>query len=383
MSINNAVGKISTRGNPGINNPGMEEKGRGVCAVLASIEGFGAVDFGKVNVGLGGTQEVLEASENDLVGVGISEKKAKLVVEKLQQIEPEEYLDELGQKGIRIVVYGDKDYPKLLAETKEAPFVLWVRGEGEFSPLSVAVVGTRKPSSYGVAAAQKLVGELAAAGVTIVSGLAYGIDAVAHRACVDAGGKTVAVLGSGIDVIQPASNAKMAGEIESHGLVISEYGPGVPGRVQNFPARNRIVSGLAQGVLVIEGAQGSGTLITVDFAKAQERMVMAVPGMITNPMSMAPNGLIKEGAVVVTEAQDILDKLDGWGGKHGEKKELEVADFGNELAWKIYECLGGGEKSGDEIAKELKISGGEVSAELTMLELEARVARSGGKYRRS
>jgi DNA processing protein len=204
-------------------------------------------------------------------------------------------------------------YPRLLKEIPDPPAVLYVRGSGSKINLekTIAVVGTRHPTPYGIAVTKKLVSDLVSRGFTIVSGLALGIDAVAHRATLNAGGKTIAVLGCGIDIIAPPSNARLYWDIvHGHGAVISEIPPGVRTDKKRFVTRNRIISGLSLGVLVIEGGEQSGTLITAKYAAEQGRDVFAVPGPITSKYSRASAILLKNGAKLVESADDIIEELE-------------------------------------------------------------------------
>ncbi len=203
-------------------------------------------------------------------------------------------------------------YPRLLKEIPDPPAVLYVRGAGSKINLNktIAIVGTRHPTPYGIAITKKLVSDLVNQGFTIVSGLALGIDAVAHWTAINAGGKTIAVLGCGIDIIAPARNANLYWDIiKGHGAVVSEIPPGVVTDKKRFVTRNRIISGLSLGVVVVEGARVSGTLITARYAAEQGREVFAVPGQITNTYSRASSILLKNGAKLVESADDIIEEL--------------------------------------------------------------------------
>lgn len=227
----------------------------------------------------------------------------------------DEYLEKLGHLHVSVLTLSDPKYPKLLKEISDPPFLLYVRGKNTGEPINlnktIAVVGTRKITPYGQEVTRKLVGGLVAHGFTIVSGLAYGVDAVAHQAAIDAGGKTIAVLGCGIDIIAPAGNAtlyRMIGE-EGFGAIVSEMPLSVRPDKELFIARNRIISGLSLGVVVTEGAGRSGTLITARYAAGQGREVFAVPGPITSLYSQGPARLIKQGAKLVERVEDILEEL--------------------------------------------------------------------------
>ncbi len=227
----------------------------------------------------------------------------------------DEYLEKLGHLHVSVLTLSDPKYPKLLKEISDPPFLLYIRGKNTGEPINldktIAVVGTRNITPYGQEVTRKLVTGLVAHGFTIVSGMAYGVDAVAHQAAIDAGGKTIAVLGCGIDIIAPPSNATLYRAIgeEGHGAIVSEMpltqrpGKGL------FVARNRIISGLSMGVVVIEGTDSSGALITARNAGEQGREVFAVPGPITSLYSKGPARLIKQGAKLVERVEDILEEL--------------------------------------------------------------------------
>jgi len=204
---------------------------------------------------------------------------------------------------------GDPHYPALLGAISSAP-ALFVRGELHADDaLAVAIVGSRRATPYGIAAAEQLASDQAARGVTIVSGLARGIDTAAHRSALAAGGRTLAVLGCGVDVVYPPENGPLVRAIESHGAILSQFPPGMPALAGHFPARNRTLAGLALGVVVVEAAERSGALITAGFAGDLGRETFAVPGRITSPTSAGANRLIQDGAKLVTCWQDIVSEL--------------------------------------------------------------------------
>ena len=209
-----------------------------------------------------------------------------------------------------IVPITDSRYPARLREIYDPPVLLFVRGRIQLlETLMIAVVGTRRPTRYGIAASEKLSADLAAAGLTIVSGMARGIDTAAHQAALQVNGGTIAVFGCGVDLVYPAENRKLAATLADKGLVLSEFPMGAPPYPQNFPIRNRIVSGMSVGVLVVEGAEYSGSSITARLAMDQQREVFAVPGNITSKMSWGPNLLIKQGAKLVQEWNDVVVEL--------------------------------------------------------------------------
>ncbi len=216
----------------------------------------------------------------------------------------------LNNREITVLFYTDADYPEQLKNIYDPPPVLFLRGRADcFNEISVALVGARKATPYGLSVTENLARELAGAGVVVVSGMARGIDAAAHRGTLDAGGKTIAVLGCGVDVIYPKENGRLMGSIVQNGVVISEFPPGTPPDAWHFPVRNRVISGLCRVVVVVEAAERSGALITAHVALEQGRDVMAVPGNITSKLSRGPNELIKQGAAPVLGARDIIEEL--------------------------------------------------------------------------
>src|SRR6058998_678326 len=204
---------------------------------------------------------------------------------------------------------GDPRYPVLLGAIP-APPALFARGAlSDDDALALAIVGSRRPTPYGLAVAERLAADLAARGVTVVSGLARGIDSAAHRGALRAGGRTIAVLGSGVDVIYPPENRRLAAQIEGSGSVVSQFAPGTPPLAHHFPLRNRVIAGLSLGVVVVEAAERSGALITARLAAEFGREVMAVPGPVTSPASRGAHALIRDGAALVERGEDVIAEL--------------------------------------------------------------------------
>jgi DNA processing protein len=225
--------------------------------------------------------------------------------------------EKMAQTGAVLITFGDPRYPQLLREIFDPPIILFARGRVELlESLAVAVVGTRRPTPYGLAVAERLSGDLAHAGLTIVSGMARGVDTAAHKGALSCGGDTIAVLGCGVDVVYPAENRKLAAELAAKGLLVSEFPMGATAFPQNFPIRNRIISGISLGVLVVEGAQYSGSAITAKLAMDQGREVFAVPGNITNKLAWGPNLLIKQGAKLVQDWNDVVSELPAESRRH-------------------------------------------------------------------
>jgi len=255
-------------------------------------------------------QLLFRASVSELEAAGVAPGPARSLASGCTFDDAVDQQNKLRARGAVLVTYHDPLYPEALREILDPPLTLFARGNLELLNYpAIAVVGTRKPTTYGVAVAEKLGGDLAAAGVAVISGMARGIDTVSHRAALAVGGKTVAVFGCGVDMVYPAENRRLHEEISIKGLAISEFPMGAPAYPQNFPIRNRIVSGMSCGVLVVEGAQYSGSAITARLAMDQGREVYAVPGNITSQASWGPNLLIRQGAKLVTTAQDVLTEL--------------------------------------------------------------------------
>ena len=288
----------------------------------------------------------------------------------------EEDFERLDELGIKLMMLKEKAYPRLLKNIAEPPAMLFFKGQMNVSEKSIGVVGTRKMSSYGLSACEKMTSELVKSGVSIISGLALGVDTVAHKKALSLGGKTVAVVGSGLDVVFPAENRLEWERIEREGCIISEHLPGTPPNKWNFPQRNRVIMGLSRGVLLVESYAKGGGLITARFALDEGRDVFAVPGFISYPSFEGCNNLIKNSeAKLVTCAEDILEEY-GW--KTAGEFESELKLDGKEGI--IYRALNV-EKSLDILIQETKIKAGELLSHLMNLEIKGLVkAVPGGKY---
>jgi len=278
---------------------------------LMLTPGMGALRIKKAMERLGTGSRVLEASLTELEGAGMPARSAQFVADGRAQVVAEEEMKRVSEAGGLVLVFEDEAYPERLREIYDPPAVLWVRGDVEvLSQPGIAVVGTRQPSPYGAGMAELLSRDLAHRGVAIFSGMARGVDTAAHKGAVDAGGKTVAVWGTGIDVVYPKENKKLAESIvASGGAIVSEYPLGTFPAPQNFPVRNRILSGMSIGVLVIEAGEYSGTRITARCAMEQNRDVYAVPGNVTNKNAWGPNTLIKQGAKLTATWEDVWEDL--------------------------------------------------------------------------
>lgn len=277
---------------------------------LHRVHRLGSVRFGLLERGFPTMAEAWRASEGDLIEAGLDTRTAREVARARTEVDPDAEMGRLAAAGITAFARNAPGYPSRLREIDDAPPVLYVRGawkpEDEWS---VAVVGTRRATAYGRQAASEFARGLAANGVTVVSGLARGVDTIAHRTALDSGGRTVAVLANGLDTIYPPENRRLAEEIAARGAVLADYPLGTKPRADFFPRRNRILSGLTLGTLVVEGDHQSGAMITAKFAAEQNREVFAVPGSIFSPQSRGPLGLIRDGATPVTGANDVLEAL--------------------------------------------------------------------------
>lgn len=291
-----------------------------------------------------------------------------------------EDVEKLKAKGIEVISLKDERYPFFLKNISQPPTFLYIAGKIEFPRKSIAVVGTRRMTAYGRSACEKIAGELAGAGVTVVSGLASGVDGAAHEKSLAKMGRTIAVVGSGLDVIYPRENRDLWERIGREGTIISEYPLGTPPNQYNFPARNRIIAGLSMGVVVIESREKGGSLITASLALDEGRDVYAVPGDIFSPSSLGCNNLIKDSrAKLVTSGQEILDEY-GWESQGNHTEETEVRLTGDEA--RVFEALKR-ECNLDELIVETKIGAGELLAYLMELELKGLICGApGGKYRR-
>jgi DNA processing protein len=277
---------------------------------LTKLEGLGVRGAHRLVEHFGSPQAAYMASLTELESCGIPARVAQSIFAQAGLKEAARDLEACAKAACQVVVYSSDDYPPRLKQIPDPPLVLYVRGDVKvLSRHALAIVGTRRPTAYGSQVAQRLAHDLAQRQLVIVSGLARGIDSAAHRGALEAAGKTVAVLGSGIDVIYPRENKRLAEQVTECGALISEFPPGTSPAPQNFPIRNRTISGLALGVVVVEAAEYSGSLITARLALEQNREVFAVPGNITSAQSFGPNHLIKQGAKLVDEWMDVIEEF--------------------------------------------------------------------------
>jgi len=278
---------------------------------LAGMSGLGRKRFELLKQYFGSLKRIWQADKRALEKTGLNRKLIEEWDNWKKNYDLEKEMEEVNKRLIKVITIEDERYPKLLKEVDIAPFILFVKGRVDIlSENCLAVVGTRKITDYGKSAVKKLVRDLVKENLVIVSGLARGVDSWAHRVCLGNKGKTVAVLGHGLDRIYPRENIRLAEEIvKSGGALVSEYPVNYSISKGNFPARNRIVAGMSLGVLIIEGAHRSGTKITANWAVDFNREVMAVPGPINSQQSQAPADLIKQGAKLVNSAEDVMEEL--------------------------------------------------------------------------
>ncbi len=349
---------------------------------LNSIPGVGRVTFRKLVGKFGSPLQVLAASEDELIGRGgVPEKIAQEIASSPWREPAMRELEAANRSNVAVVTESDPEYPQALKSTADSPVLLYIRGRvlpGDAA--AVALVGTRTPTHYGLTVTRRMAYELAAAGMTVVSGLARGIDTQAHKGALDAGGRTVAVLGSGIDVPYPPENRELMERIASSGAVISENPLGTRPEGGYFPARNRIISGLCRGTVIIEAAEDSGSLITADYSLKQGRMLFAVPGNVSSPVSRGTNSLIKRGAVLVETATDILRSL-GTDNAQGTARDRARAlpDLTAEEA-RVLASVTTEPKHVDVLLSESGGLPGRLNGLLTGLELKGLVKQLPGKY---
>lgn len=283
-----------------------------VRAAFRTISGVGSQHLRQLIAYFGSAVKAWEASTSTYLPITNQEKWVKEILKARQMIDPQRIGDSLTKQGIQIITPDETDYPMLLAELADAPPLLYYRGQLQGSVEGLAIVGSRKATSYGKAVARVLARDAVARGIVIISGLARGIDTAAHQGALENGGVTWAFLGCGLDRIYPLENRKLAEEILERGALISEFVPGAPPNAAHFPARNRLISGSSRGVVVVEAAERSGALITVDFALEQGREVFAVPGPIFSEVSRGPHHLLRQGAKIVEGIDDICNELPLW-----------------------------------------------------------------------
>jgi len=343
------------------------------------VRGIGAVRLQTLIQHFGSAEAAWHATPPELRAAGLSARLAERVAEARACVDLDKLWEQIAAQGIRILTWEDELYPPRLKEIEQPPPVLYVRGE--LLPedhFAVAVVGTRKATAYGRQVTEELAAFLAAQGVTIVSGLARGVDAIAHSAALKAGGRTLAVLGCGVDRIYPPENRALAQQILERGALLSDYPPGTAPESSNFPPRNRIISGLAMAVVVVEAGETSGALLTAEFAAEQGREVFAVPGSILAPQSKGTNRLIQNGALPLLSPQDVLQALNLT--RLGEQQAARKILPSDEVEARLMNVLSDEPLHVDEIRHRSGLPIEKVSAVLVMMELKGMVRQVGGMH---
>lgn len=341
------------------------------------IKGIGAVRMQGLVAYFGDLESAWKADPAELAQAGLGAKLVERVLGARKQVNLDQVWAKIEAQGIQIFTWQDESYPARLREIDQPPPVLYVRGE--YLPddvFAVAIVGTRKVTPYGRQVTEEIASFLAANGITIISGLARGVDVIAHQTALKAGGRTLAVLGSGVDKIYPPEHRGLAEQMMTRGAIISDYAVGTPPDASNFPPRNRIISGLSLAVVVVEAAETSGALITAEFAAEQGREVFAVPGSILAPQSKGTNRLIQNGALPLLSPNDLMQALDLT--RIGEKKMVRKLVPSDETEARVLDVLGPEPVHVDEIRNLANLPIEKVSATLALMELKGMVRQVGG-----
>ncbi len=343
------------------------------------IPGIGRVRFGRLLEYFGDLEKAWHADPAELKSAGLDSRSVQAIAARRPKIELEAAMDRLERYNVNVLTQTNPSFPQRLKEIYDVPPVLYVRGtltpDDEWA---LAVVGTRRATMYGREVTERLVTDLAKNKITIVSGLARGIDSIAHRAALAAGGRTIAVFACGLDMVYPAENQKLAREIIEHGALVSDYPLGTKPKAENFPRRNRIMSGLSLGVLVTEAMERSGALITARLALEQDREVFAVPGSILSLSSQGSNRLIRDGAKLVLDVNDILEELNlSMVPQQLEFMEPEELLPENETELLLLKCLSREPLHIDELCRHSSLPISTVSSTLTMMELKGMVNQLG------
>lgn len=351
---------------------------------ISAIPGVGATRIRALVAHFKSTENIFNASLKQLTAVeGIETKTAKSIKDYSDFDYGTEQVSKAKQAGIEIIDFWDEKYPENLKRIYDPPAFLFVKGTlVKQDKYAISIVGTRLPSSYGKVVAEKIAKELAQKGLVIVSGLARGIDTISHWAAVQSGGRTIAVMGSGLDHIYPGENKKLAEKIIEQGALISEFPMGTKPDAVNFPRRNRIISGMALGTIVVEAGLKSGALLTANYALEQNREIFAVPGNINSPKSLGTNQIIKDGAKLISSANDVLIELEPQLKhflKDDEAKSRELPQDLSELEKMLLEKLSNVPIHIDKLSKVIGKSTAETLSALLPLEFKDLVKQLPGK----
>jgi len=341
------------------------------------IKGIGAVRMQGLVAYFGDLESAWSASPADLREAGLGAKVIERVIQAHENVDLDKVYEKIEKQGIKILTWQDEAYPQRLKEINQPPPVLYIRGEYLPDDLfAVSIVGTRRVTPYGRQITEELASFLAANGMTVISGLARGVDAIAHQTALKAGGRTIGILGSGVDRIYPPEHRALAQQMMERGAIISDYAPGTPPDASNFPPRNRIIAGLSLAVVVIEAGQTSGALITAEFAAEQGREVFAVPGSILAPQSKGTNKLIQQGALPLLSVEDLMQVLDIT--RVGEHKAARKIVPGDAFETKLLSVLSNEPLHVDEIRNQSELPIEKVSSVLALMELKGMVRQVGG-----
>lgn len=341
------------------------------------VKGIGAVRLQVLRDHFGDLALAWQAPVDALQAAGLSPRLAERVAQVRASVDLEKFMAQMAAQGISILTWDDDLYPIRLKEIDQPPPILYVRGSLTTEDAwAVAVVGTRRVSAYGRQVTEELASFLAANGVTIVSGLARGVDAIAHQSALKAGGRTIAVLGCGVDRVYPPEHTQLAEKMIASGALLSDYAPGTPPDASNFPPRNRIISGLSMATVIVEAGETSGALITAQFAIDQGREVFAVPGNILTPQSKGTNRLIAEGARPMLSGRDLLDVLNLT--RVTEQRVVRKILPADEIEARLMNVLTHEPLHMDEIREQTGLPIERVSATLVMMELKGLVRQVGG-----
>ena len=341
------------------------------------VKGVGAVRFQQILSFFGDLSIAWHAPAQAFKEAGLPQRALTNFLRLRQETDLDELYESILKKDVRVLTLLDEDYPRLLRDIDQSPPVIYLKGKlTPADEFAVAVVGTRRVTAYGQQITRDTSIFLAGHGLTIVSGLARGVDALAHQHALEAGGRTIAVLGSGVDIIYPPEHRRLADAIVENGAVISDYPLGTQPEGINFPPRNRIISGLSLATIVVEAGERSGALITADFALEQGRDVFAVPGNVLSPASRGTNNLIQEGAYAMVSPQDVLDVLNL--SQIDAIKDARQALPADTTEAKILQVIDHEPIHVDEICHRVGLAVEKVSAALTMMELKGMVQHVGG-----
>lgn len=341
------------------------------------IKGIGAVRLQGLIAYFGGLESAWGAKPAELAEAGMGAKVIERILLARETVSLDKVWENIESQGIKILTWSDEAYPARLKEIDQPPPVLYIRGEYLPDDLfAVAIVGTRKVTPYGRQVTEEVASFLAANGITVISGLARGVDAIAHQAALRAGGRTMGILGSGVDKIYPPEHRALAEQMMERGAVISDYAVGTPPEASNFPPRNRIISGLSLAVVVVEAAETSGALITAEFAAEQGREIFAVPGSILAPQSKGTNRLIQKGAQPLLTPPDLMHALDLT--RIGAQKTARKILPADEVEARVLNVLGSEPMHVDEIRNQADLPIEKISATLALMELKGMVRQVGG-----